>query len=177
VPTPLLTLLLVAAVLPTNPSPKPGELGAFYFDVMDQSEVWVNVEPSGTEPPPVILNATVRFPTRQLRRAPDRVTIRATAKGNVFPLQLRQPILRLRTADGIEHDLTGPGRVYQYTSSCEECPRDTIIADVTFDEFLEILDSNDVSMNGLGFALHLESSHLAALRRLAVAVEHGVTVK
>ena len=38
-------LLVLALVLHPNPTPRAGELGAFYFDVMNESQVWVDLSP------------------------------------------------------------------------------------------------------------------------------------
>ena len=105
--------LLLAAVLQTNATPAPGQIGAFYFEALNESQVWVDLSPESVEPGPrpVLLNVTVRFKGRRSPSAPAVADIRATSVHIAFPLRLRQPILRLATSDGREHDLTGPGRV------------------------------------------------------------------
>jgi hypothetical protein len=176
----LLTLsLLLAAVLQTNANPKPGELGAFYFDALSQSQVWVTLSPESVEPgpSPVLLNVTVSFPGRRLEEPPKAAEIRATAISTAFPLRIRQPILRFETGDGRQYDLTAPGRVWQFVASCQECPLDTLTTRLAFEELREIARSSEVTMNALGFALRLKPSDVSALQTLIDAVSDGVTIK
>jgi hypothetical protein len=172
-------LLLLAAVLRTNANPTPGEIGAFYFDVLNQSQVWVNLTPESVEPGPrpVLLNVTVSFPGRRLPGPPTVVDIRATAVDTAFPLRIRQPILRIDTSDGRHYDLAAPGRVSQFVASCKECALDTLTTRVAFEELREIARSSGITMNALGFGVRLTPSDLTALRRFIDAVIDGVTVK
>ena len=171
--------LLLAAVLQTNATPKPGELGAFYFDALNQSQVWVNLSPESVEPGPnpVLLNVTVSFPGRRLEGAPKAAEIRTTAISTAFPLRIRQPILRFETGDGRQYDLTAPGRVWQFVANCEACPLDTLTTRLAFDELSEIARSSEVTLNALGFALRLTPSEVSALQTLIDAVTDGVTIK
>ena len=70
--------LVLAAVIPVNNTQQMRELGAFYFDALEQSQVWMNLEPEPMEsgPRPVTLNFTVSFPGRMLASTPDVVTVR-----------------------------------------------------------------------------------------------------
>src|SRR5262245_6229269 len=171
--------LLLAAVLQSNATPAPGQIGAFYFDALNQSQVWVDLTPENIEagPRPVLLNVTVRFKGRQSTRAPTFADIRATSVHMAFPLRLRQPILRFVTSDGREHDLTGPGRVSQFTASCEDCQRDTLTTRLAFDELREIAQSPEVTMNALGFEMRLTPADLKALDALIDAVNDGAVIK
>ena len=171
--------LLLAAVLQTNASPAPGQIGAFYFDTLNESQVWVDLSPENVEagPRPVVLNVTVRFKGRRSSSTPAVAEIRATSVHNAFPLRIRQPILRLLTSDGREHDLTGPGRVSQFTASCEDCQRDTLTTRLAFDELREIVQSPQVTMNALGFELRLTPADLKALDALIDAVNGGAAIK
>ncbi len=175
----LAAVLLLAAVIPVNNTQQPRELGAFYFDALDQSQVWINVEPEGTEegPRPVILNFTVTFPGRKLASTPDVVTVRAQSNGIAFPTRLRQPVLHFRTADGRMYDLTGSGRTYQFTASCETCLNDTVVAKMAFQELREMAASPRLSVEALGFEGTLAPADLAALQRLIDAVTNGAIVK
>jgi hypothetical protein len=174
----MLSLLLVA-VLHANANPKPGEIGAFYFDVLNQSQVWVNLSPDSVEPGPnpVLLNVTLSFPGRRLDGPPKVAEIRATAINTAFPLRIRQPILRFDSGDGRHYDLTAPGRVSQFVASCQECALDTLTTRVAFEELREIAGSPEVTMNALGFALRLTRSDLTALATLIDTVTSGVTIK
>lgn len=171
--------LLLAAVLPVNNTQEPRALGVFYFDALDQSQVWTTIEPEGDPggPRPVLLNFTVAFSGRKLPSAPDIVTVRAQANNLAFPTRLRQPVLGFRTGDGRQYALTAPGRVYEYTASCEKCPNDTVTSRMAFGELREIASASTVSAEALGFELTLAPADLAALQRLIDAVEGGVVVK
>jgi hypothetical protein len=171
--------LLLAAVLQTNASPAPGQIGAFYFDALNESQVWVDLSPEAVEPGPrpVLLNVTIRFTGRRSPGAPTIADIRATSVHIAFPLRVRQPILRLATSDGREHDLTGPGRVFQFTASCEDCQLDTLTTRLAFDELREIARSPQVTMNALGFDMRLTPADLKALAALIDAVHDGVAIK
>jgi hypothetical protein len=171
--------LLLAAVIPANNTQQPQLLGAFYFDVLDQSQVWMNLEPEEVEagPPPVVLNVTVVFPGRKLVAAPDVVMVRAQANQLAFPTRLRQAVLHFRTGDGRQYDLTAPGRSYEFTASCEKCPLDTLTTRMAFEELREIAGASGVSVEALGFQLRLAPADLAALQRLVEAVQDGAVVK
>lgn len=171
--------LLLAAVLQTNATPSAGKIGAFYFEALNESQVWVDLSPEISEagPPPVLLNITIRFKGRQSAAAPAFADVRASAVSTAFPLRLRQPILRLTTADGREYDLAGPGRVSRFTAGCEKCPPDTLTTRVAFDELREIAHSPQVRMNALGFEMRLTPADLKALGALIDAVSEGVTIR
>ena len=171
--------LLLAAVLQTNATPSGGQIGAFYFETSNESQVWVDLTPEIPEagPPPVLLNITIRFKGRKSAATPAIADIRATSVSTAFPLRLRQPILRLTTADGHEYDLAGPGRVSRFTSGCEKCPPDTLTTRVAFDELREIAHSPQVRMNALGFEMRLTPADLKALGALIDAVSAGVTIR
>ena len=171
--------LLLAAVIPVNNTQQRRELGAFYFDALDQSQVWMNLEPEPMEsgPRPVTLNFTVAFPGRRLTSTPDVVTVRAQSNANAFPLRIREPILRFTTAAGRLYDLTSPGRTYNFTAGCETCPLDTLTTKMAFDELRELAASPHVSGDALGFAVTLAPADLAAIQRLIDAVDDGAVVK
>jgi hypothetical protein len=175
----MLFSLVLAAVLQTNASPAPGQIGAFYFDTLDESQVWVDLVPQNLEagPSPVLFNVTMRFKGRRSVSAPAVADIRATSVTLAFPLRIRQPILKLVTSDGREHDLTGPGRVSQFTASCEKCALDTLTTRLSFEELREIARSPQVAMNALGFEVRLTDADLKALGALIQAVQEGVVVK
>ena len=171
--------LLLAAVLQTNATPSAGQIGAFYFETSNESQVWVDLTPEIPEagPPPVLLNITIRFKGRKSAATPAIADIRATSVSTAFPLRLRQPILRLTTANGHEYDLAGPGRVSRFTAGCEKCPLDTLTTRVAFDELREIAHSPQVRMNALGFEMRLTPADLKTLGALIEAVRDGVTIK
>jgi hypothetical protein len=171
--------LLLAAVLQTNATPAPGQIGAFYFEGMNESQVWVDLTPKSVEPgpSPVLLNVTVRFKGRRSTSAPAVADIRATSVPLAFPLRLRQPILRLVTSDGREYDLTAPGRLSRFTASCEDCQLDTLTTRLAFEELREIARSSQVTLNALGFEMRLTPTDLKALGALIDAVNDGAAIK
>lgn len=171
--------LLLAAVLQTNASPMPGQIGAFYFEALNESQVWVDFLPQSVEPgpSPVQFNVTVRFTGRRSNSAPTVADIRATSINTAFPLRLRQPILKLVTSDGREYDLGGPGRVSRFTASCDKCALDTLTTRLAFDELREIARSPQVTMDALGFEMRLTDADLKALGALIDAVQDGVVIK
>jgi hypothetical protein len=171
-------LVLVAALLHPNSSPKPGELGAFYFDVLNQSQVWVDLDPRVLEegPNPLRLNVTVAFPGRTLTGAPARVTVRAASNDAAFPLRVRVPVLKFILHTGEAIDLTGPGSVYQFSAGCEKCPANTLTVDMPFAQLQTIAASPLIEADALGFRMRLTPSDVTALRKLVAAVSDGVTV-
>jgi hypothetical protein len=171
--------LVLAAVLQTNASPAPGQIGAFYFEALNESQVWVNLSPESVEPgpSPVLLNVTIRFPGRKSASAPTVADVRATSVNTAFPLRVRQPTLRLVTTDGREYDLAAPGRVSQFTASCDKCSLDTLTTRLAFDELREIARSPQVTLNALGFAMRLTPADLKTLVALIDAVADGATIK
>src|SRR6476620_5269120 len=115
-------LLLLAIVLTPSATPPLREIGAYYFDVFDKTEVWVNLEPQGLQPGPnpVRLNMTASFPGRKIDHAPAVIQLRAESIGGVFPYKVREPIFRLEFARG-ELDLTDQAHSFQFVSSCNDC--------------------------------------------------------
>ena len=175
----LIAALFLAAVLQTNATPAPGQIGAFYFEALNESQVWVELSPESVEPGPrpVLLNVTLRFKGRRSPSAPEVADIRATSVHLAFPLRVRQPILRLVTSDGREYDLTAPGRLSQFTASCEDCQLDTLTTRLAFEELREIARSPQVAMNALGFEVRLTAADLKMLAALIDAVSDGVAIK
>lgn len=66
-------VFLVATILSPNPTPSLGQLGAYYFETLNQSQIWINLEPQGSipGPNPIRLNVTVAFTGRRLDHSPD----------------------------------------------------------------------------------------------------------
>jgi hypothetical protein len=171
-------LVLVAALLHPNSSPKSGELGAFYFDVLNESQVWVDLNPRVLEdgPNPVRLNVTVAFPGRTLASTPPRVRVRAKSDGGAFPLRVRVPVLQFHLHDGSVIDLTGPGSVYYFFPECDQCAADTLKTDMAFDQLQTLAASPLIEADALGFRMRLTPSDVTALRKLVAAVSDGATV-
>ena len=175
----LAALVLVAVVSP-NSAPSLGQIGAHYFDTLGESQVWMNLQPEGLEPgpDPIRLNITISFHGRRLEQAPDTAELRAESIGGTFPYRIRQPILRFDLKRGIELDLTAPGRAFEFTSSCQECLLDTVIARrVPFDIVRQIAVSNQVSVEALGFATRMSPANLLSLRRFVETVSDGVVIR
>src|SRR5260221_8651536 len=103
--------VLLAAQLHVNATPQPRELGAFYFNALEQSQVWVELapRPSGGGDSPVRINVTVKFRGRELRGTPKTATVRASSNIFAAPLHVTIPVLTFHLADDTVLDLTGPG--------------------------------------------------------------------
>jgi hypothetical protein len=174
----VITLVLLAAVLHANATPAPRDIGAFYFNGTNQSQVWVDLDPAqaGGGEGPARVNLTIKFSGRELAGPPKTVTIRATSKALVAPTKIRLPILTFHLSDDTVIDLTGPGAVYAFTASCERCASDTLLADVSFSTLQQMTASSVILVNALGFEGRLSPEDVAAIRRLVDAVQNGVRV-
>jgi len=172
-------VLLIATVLSPNSTPSLGQLGAYYFDTLNQSQVWINLEPQGLTPGPnpIRLNVTVAFTGLRLDRTPDVVDVRAESVDGTFPMRIRQPILRFQLGGGTEMDLTAPGKAFQFIPRCPDCPLDTVIARMAFDALRQIAESSTVSIGALGFTARLKSADLQSLRKFIDVVGNGVLIR
>jgi hypothetical protein len=172
-------VLLVVTVLSPNLTPSLGQLGACYFETLNQSQIWINLEPQGSipGPNPIRLNITVAFTGLRLDRAPDFVEVRAESVNSAFPMRIRQPILRFQLGDGTEMDLTAPGKTFHFIGRCLDCPADTVVARIPFDALRSIANSNTVSIDALGFAAHLKPPDLTSLRKFIDVVGNGVRIR
>jgi len=170
--------LLLAAVIVTNMTPALGQIGAYYFDSLGQSQVWVNAQPQSLEsgPPPIELNVTASFPGRRLVGDPASVDLRVSAYCLAFPTRIRQSVMRV-TIDGMA--LPFGGWPFQTISGCgdEGGTLDAIVTRIPFATFRRIAEAADVEMHALGFHVRLRSSDLQALRSFVTAVAGGVTVR
>jgi hypothetical protein len=172
-------VLLVATILSPNPSPSLGQLGAYYFETLNQSQIWINLEPQGSipGPNPIRLNVTVAFTGRRLDHAPDVVDVRAESVNGTFPMRIRQPILRFQLGGGTEMDLTAPGKTFQFISRCPDCSADTVIARMPFDALRSISNLNTVGIDALGFTARLKPADLQSLRKFIDVVGDGVQIR
>jgi hypothetical protein len=167
-------LVLLAALIHPNAGPPPRVIGAFYFDALNQSQVWVDLDPLSREgPSPVRLNFTIAFKGRTLTGPPKTATIRASSSMMANPLRVRLPVLRFHLADDTIIDLTTPDRVYLFTASCENCSSDTLVTDLPFRDLQVIAQSSVVSVDAMGFDVRLVPDDMAAIRKLIDAVADG----
>jgi hypothetical protein len=178
----VIAAVLLAAVIHGNVNPTPRRLGAVYFNGPNESQVWVDLDaqPIGKGGTPIRVNFTVKFRGRELDATPKTVTIRATAPALANPLLVRLPVLQLRLADDTVFDLTAPGKTYGFFAGgnlCENCPSDTVAADIPFSDLEHIATSSIVLVNALGFEARLVQEDSAAIRRLIEAVRGGAVVK
>ncbi len=172
-------LFLAATILSPNPAPPTGQVGAFYFEALNQSQVWINLEPERLEsgPNPIRLNVTVAFTGVRLDRAPRRVDVRAESIDGTFPMRIRQPILRFQRGVGAGMDLTAPGKTFQFIARCADCPLDTVIARMDFDALRQVAESDTVDIEALGFTLHLKPADRRSLRKFVDVVSNGVRIR
>jgi len=171
--------LLLTTVITTNITPAPGQIGANYFDSLNQSQVWINVEPASLEPgaSPIQLNATVSFPGRTLPGQPLSVDLRVEAYCFAAPTRVRIPVFTLEV-DGIAWRLDRD-RPLQLSAACghDVGTTDVIVGRLSFAEFRELTMARQVAIHALGFDARLDAPHLRALGTFADAVAGGVTVK
>lgn len=155
------------------------EIGAVYFETLNESQVWINIEPITGIPAPFQLNVTVAFAGNHSEGAPNIVRIRADGNCRAFPTRIGKPILRLMTGDGLQLDLTHPGAHYEIVPHCSKHgPLDSITAEVPFASFRQLAVATDVTVEALGFpASPLGPDALAAWRRLVETVENGTIVR
>jgi hypothetical protein len=182
-PISLHAFLMFIAIISPNRFPSLGQIGAFYFEIMNQSQVWINLEPQSSEsgPAPVKLNFTVAFPGRETENIPDAVQVRAESRNVAFPQRTRQPILKFQIEDGTEMDLTSPGKKFQFTyhgvcdlSSGESCQSDTVIAQISFSDLHKIAKSKSLKIEALGFTLNMKPGDIQSLWRYVETVQNGV---
>ena len=173
--------LLLSIVIATNTTPPRGQIGANYFDSLNQSQIWMNLEPKNLEsgPNPFELNVTAAFTGRNLPAAPSFVDLRAQVYCTMYPMHIRQPIFRI-LADGFELALDGEGGPLQISSGCsdENNAGQIIVARIPFSLLRRIAAARVVDIDAFGFAhTRLLPGDLRALSSFITAVSGGVTVK
>lgn len=178
-----LVAVLLAAVIHTNVNPTPRRLGAVYFNGPNESQVWVDLD---AEPlakggnAPIRINFTVKFRGRELADTPKTVTVRATVPALANPLLVRMPVLQLRLSDDTVFDLTAPGKTYAFFAGgphCDNCPSDTVAADIPFSDLEHIAMSSVVLIDALGFEARLVPEDAAAIRQMIDALRGGAVVR
>jgi hypothetical protein len=174
-----LVAVFLAAVVHSNVNPRPRKLGAVYFNGPNESQIWVDLDPQPTAggDAPVRLNVTIKFRGRELHDAPKTATLRVSSNSLVAPMHIRLPVLTLHLADDTVLDLTGPGSVYTFTSSCQKCASDTLLVEVPFSDLERMTESSVILVNALGFEGRLVPEDVAAIRTLMEAVRGGAVVK
>jgi hypothetical protein len=163
------------------------EIGAFYFDGLDESQVWVNLEPAHVDgpPDPIIFNITVRFPGTRLTREPATVGFRPQVRciPAVYPTRPRLPVFTLRIDSSPRIDLSPDGKTSFFMPSCGgdnaglNQTWDTVSATVPFAMLRQLVSAKTVTVEAIGFTVRLTPEDFEAARALVRAVEHGVTVK
>jgi hypothetical protein len=176
--------LMFISVISPNRFPSLGRIGAFYFEIIDQSQVWIDLELHISEPGPnpVKLNFTIAFPGHEIEHAPDMVEVRAESYNTAFPQITRQPILRFGLEDGTEVDLTAPGKMFQFTyhGLCgidQSCFPDTVIARMPFSDLCKIAASHSLKIEAVGFALNMKPEDIQLLKHYVQTVQNGVMIK
>jgi hypothetical protein len=162
------------------------EIGAFYFDTLNESQVWVNVEPKLVErgPDPIIFNVTVRFAGLRLDREPATVEFRPQVRcfPAVFMERTRVPVFRLSIDAGPQIDLSPDGKTSLFLSSCGAPPKmpvtlDTVSRQVPFAMLRRVADAASVTMDAIGFTVRLTPEDSTALKTLVQTVENGVSLR
>jgi hypothetical protein len=153
------------------------QIGAYYFEAFQKSEVWISLEPQGLQlgPNPLRLNVTASFPGRSIDHPPSVVELRAESIGGTFPNKVRQPAFRLDFDRGVELDLTDQAHSFQFVSSCAACQLDTVVARVPVAVLRDLATSRTL-IHALGFAVRFQPEDLMALRKLVDTLNQGVAI-
>jgi len=167
-------------LLASNATPAMRELGAFYFDGPNESQVWVNLQPvtEGGAPGGITLNVTERFAGRSAAAAPRTVSVRAQPVCATF-FGIPQAELRFTVDGSSVIDLGRPGPGFQFISACIAEPgrgADTVIADAPFSVVERLAAAARIDVDALGFPLRLAPEDIGALQRFVAVVSGGVTV-
>lgn len=173
--------LLLSIVIATNTTPPRGQIGANYFESLNQSQIWINLEPTNLEsgPNPIELNVTASFAGRNLLAAPSFVDLRVQASCPMYPMHIRLPMFRIQ-ADGAELVLHGEDGPLQISSGCSEENNtgQIIVARIPFSMLRRIAAARVVDIHAFGFAhTRLLPADLRALGLFITAVADGVTVR
>jgi hypothetical protein len=166
--------------LKTNIDPPVRAIGANYFADLQQSQVWIVLEPPLIEPPsggPVQLNFTFAFAGTRIDGSPTTIRVRAQMGCWAFPMLIRQPILRFVTPTTII-DLTARPADYRWFRSCygTDGSSDTVVADLPFQAVRQLAHSETLAVDALGLALKFGVADAMALRSFVDAIEYGVIV-
>jgi len=164
------------------------EIGAFYFEGLDETQVWVNLEPAHVEgpPDPIIFNVTVKFPGRRLEREPATVAFRPQVRciPQVYPTRARLPVFKLTMDSTPKIDLSPDGTTSFFMPSCGGVNNpevnqtwDTVATTVPFAMLRRLASAKVVTVEAIGFTVRLTPEDFAALNALIKTVEHGVTLK
>ena len=164
------------------------EIGAFYFDGLDESQVWVNLEPAHVDgpPDPIIFNVSVKFPGRRLEREPATVELRPQVRcvPQVYPTRARLPVFKLTIDSAPKIDLSPNGTTSFFMPSCAgtrapdaSATWDTVATSVPFPMLRQMSAAKTVTVEAIGFTVRLTPEDFEAARALVRTVEHGVIVK
>ena len=190
------TLLAVAplAAQPPNPLPEIAQrqvpemrqIGAYYFDGMNESQVWINVEPEHVEggPPPIIFNVTIKFPGLRLLQEPAMVELHPQVRclPPVYLTRPRLPIFRLTIGSDPKIEMSPDGKTSFFLASCGGGPEgtttfDAVSTQVPFAMLRRLAEARAVTVEAIGFTVRFRPEDFAALQTFVRTVEHGVTLK
>ncbi|HEY6212528.1 MAG TPA: hypothetical protein VIW45_09595 [Vicinamibacterales bacterium] len=173
--------------MPPRQHPDLREIGAFYFETPNESQIWINVEPASDEsgPRPITINVTTKFAGTRVDGPPATAEVRAQVLcfPVVHPERVRVPIL-VFSIDGAKVDLSPDGvRAAQFVPSCTGYRRDgrftldTVVARVPFELVRRLAGAKAVDVDAIGFTVHFGPDDFGALQSFVRAVEHGVALK
>jgi len=190
------TLLAIAPLAAQSPKTPPEiaqrqfpdmrQIGAYYFDGMNESQVWINVEPEHVErgADPIIFNATVKFSGLRLLEAPATVDLRPQVRclPPVYLARPRLPVFRVTIGSDPKIDWSPDGRTSFFLPSCGGGPEgtttfDTVSTQVPFAMLRRLADAPAVTVEAIGFTVRFRPEDSAALQTLVRTVEHGVALK
>jgi hypothetical protein len=172
--------LLLALVVAINLTPDLGEIRAAYFESLNKSQVWINLEPQNLEPgpSPLRLNVTVAFPGRSLRATPPTVDIRAHDDCAVFPTRVRRPGFAM-IYDGVEVRAGADGVPVLFASRCGDGPAGGNVSTtrIPFATLQRIGVARNVAIHAFGFRTRLTKSDTHAIASFMRTVAEGVSLK
>jgi len=142
------------------PPPRDGEIRALYWELRNETEVWLTIEPRLADGKPgptgMIVTCTVRFPGKQPKAPPQDIDVRAYA-GFLWAPKVEFWLL-LDDREKIE--LVPPGVVALATDSVS----DYLQASVPVPELKRIANAKRVTGNALGVQFELTEPQRQAIR-------------
>ena len=195
----VLFLALSAALLAQTEGPRMlsvqqypaiGEIGVYYFDGLNESQVWITLETEGLEKKginPIFFNITAKFPGKKIDRRPMMVELRVQARCDpiLLPSRVFTPTFKLTIGTDPMLDLSANGRTSHFITSCGGNPGphdlpstlDTVVTSVPFETLRHLADANSATMTAIGFSVGLTPENFDLLRTYAQILERGVVVR
>lgn len=155
---PLLTTLLLASPQ-ALPPPRDGDIRVLYWELRNETEVWLTLEPklvTGAPPPPLMnLTFTLHFPGKRPKAQPDHVEMRAYT-GLLWAPKIE---LWIMLDGGEKIDLAPQGMVGLDNGVPTYLPAPLPVATLK-----RMADAKRIRINALGLEFELSESERQAVR-------------